>query len=305
MNRRDAVCALFALGVAPFPSFAQPPGKVWRVGFLVPAPRPASIEWRFAGGKYELLPGLAAELVQLKVDVIVAGSSQAISAAQKATATIPIVMGSTGDPVGSGFVRSLAHPGGNITGLTSISTDVSGKLIEMLRGIAPKLSRVGVLVDPSSTSYRTKLVNIQKSAQSLGVVALPFEARSEPEIRSAFAKMSREKIDAVVVTVDALYIQEARQIAELAARNRLSSIAGFREYAEGGGLATARTSPIYTAVPRLTWTRVDKILKGARPADLPVEQPTKFELLINLKTAKALGLNIPQSILVRADRVIE
>lgn len=328
-KRRKLIIAIgsSALVVAPLGALAQQ-SKIWRVGLLSPRSRPASldsdvfgaflqgmrdfgyvegknllVESRFADEKHELLPGLAAELVQLKVDVIVAGSSQAISAAQKATTTIPIIMGSTGDPVGSGFVKSLAHPGGNITGLTTMSTDVSGKRIELLHGMVPKLSRVGVLVDPTSSSYRTQLTNIQLAARSLGLGVSPMEARSEQEIRNAFTTMNREKVGAVVVTVVALYIQRARQIAELAAQHRLSSIAGFREYAKAGGLMSYGAS--FDDMYRRAATYVVKIFKGANPGELPVEQPTKFELIINGKTAKALGLTIPQSLLIGVDRVIE
>jgi putative ABC transport system substrate-binding protein len=327
--RRKLVIALGA-GVlsAPFDSFGQQQGKVWRIGFLGPR-RPISlesdylgafprgmrelgydegrnfvIEWRFADGKAERLPSLAAELVRLKVDVIVTNGTAAASAAQKATTTIPIVIGSAGDPVGSGFVRSLAHPGGNITGLSLVIDETSPKGLEMLLGIVPGLSRVAVLMNPTNPVHATALKSIQTAAQKFnGVKILPVEARTAQEIENAFFIMAKEKTGAVVVQIDSLFIQRGRQIVELAAKNRLPSISENREYAEAGGLMSY--GPSFTDIFRRAATYVDKIIKGAKPGDLPVEQPTIFELFINRKTAKALGLTIPQSLLISADKVIE
>ena len=326
-KRRKLVIALGASALAaPFGSFAQQPGKVWRIGFLSPASasgyanrvealraglrelgyvegKNLVIEWRFADGKYERLPGLAAELVQLKMDVIVTVTTPATSAAQKATTTLPIVMGNVSDPVGAGIVKSLAHPGGNITGLSNIATDISPKLLEMLHSMAPKLSRVVVLVNPNNSYHTTALKDVQAAAQRTGVTILSLDARTPQEIEKAFSAMAREKAGAVIVLRDPFFVEQLRQIAELAAKHRLPSISGTPDYAEAGGLMSYGSSS--TDQIRRVATYVDKILKGAKPADLPVEQPTKFELFINGKTAKALGLKIPQSLLVMADKVIE
>ena len=313
--------------VAPFRSFAQQQGKVWRVGFLS-LRRPASldsdflgefpqgmrelgyvegknlvIEWRFADGEVERLPVLAAQLVRLKVDVIVASSTQAVSVAQKATSTVPIVMGNSGDPVGSGFVKSLAHPGGNITGLSNINVDLTPKLLEMLLSMVPKLSRVAVLVNPANSSHSARLKSVQTAAQRVRVRILPVEAKTAQEIEPAFSMMRRENAGAVIVHSDAIFNAQVRQIAELAEKHRLLSIAGIREYVDAGCLMSY--GPSFASMYRRAATYVDKIFKGAKPADLPVEQPTKFEFVINRKTAKALGLTIPQSLLVSADKVIE
>jgi putative ABC transport system substrate-binding protein len=328
MNRRESILAVVALGAVagPIASFAQQQGKVWRVGFLWPSPASLSsqnanaflqgmrelgyvegknlvIEWRFADGKLERLPGLAAELVQLKVDVIVAVASPAIGAAQKATTTIPIVMAITGDPVGSGFVKSLARPGGNITGLSNMGGDTGPKLFDLLLSVVPNLSRVGVLVTPTSTTYRTILESVQAAAQKAGVKTLVAEASSSQEIDNAFSMMVREKADAVIVGSSSFFAQQRRQIAELGLEYRIPSMFALRTNVEAGGLISYGQN-IADDFQRSA-TYVDKILKGAKPGDMPVEQPTEFELVVNLKTAKAIGVTIPQSILLRADEVIQ
>ena len=328
MNRRDAVLALLALGAAPPVSDAQQQGKIWRVGFLTQRRRPGSIdsdfiggfprgmrelgyvegrnlaiEWRFADGKSERLADLAADLVRLKVDVIVSGSSQAISALQKATLTIPIVMATSGDPIGSGFVKSLARPGGNITGLSNLTSDIGPKLLELLLSMVPKLFRVAVLVNPVNPASATLLKSVQSAAKGIGVTVLPVEARTAQEIENAFSTMKQGNARAVIVAVDALFIQQYRSIADLAAQNRLPSVSQIREYVEAGGLLSY--GPNLAEQFRRSAAYVDKIFKGAKPEDLPVEQSATFELLINGKTAKALGLSIPRSVLLRADKVIE
>jgi putative ABC transport system substrate-binding protein len=328
-TRRELLIALGAYVFAtPLACFAQQQGKIWRVGFLSLRSRPASlesdtfgafsngmrelgyvegknlvIEWRFADNKYERLPDLAADLVRLKVDVIVTAGPAATSAAQKATTTIPIVFGGANDPVGSGFVKSLARPAGNITGLSNVSVEMSPKLLEMLLSTMPKLSRVAVLMNPSNSGHATMLKNVQAAAQKANVKVLPVEARTPQEIETGFSVMTKENAKAVIVVRDALFNQQVRQIAELAAKNRLSSIAQIREYVDAGGLMSY--GPSITDSYRRAATYVDKIFKGAKPGDLPVEQPTKFELFINRKTAKELGLTIPQSLLISADKVIE
>ena len=328
-KRRKLIVALGASALAaPFASYAQQQGKVWRVGFLSQRARPDSlesgvfgafrrgmrelgyvegknleIEWRFADNRFQQLPDLAAELVRLRVDVIVSAGTAATGAAQKATATIPLVIATAPDPVGSGFVASLARPGGNITGLSNLGTDISPKHLEMLLSLVPKLSRVAILVNPANSSHAITLKNVQAAAQRSKVRILPVEARTVPEIEQAFSAMVREKVGAVIVARDGLFSQQERQIAELAAKNRLPTISGHREYVEAGGLISYGQNNADNY--RRAATFVDKIFKGAKPADLPVEQPTIFELFINGKTAKALGLKIPQSLLITAEKVIE
>jgi len=328
MNRRKSVLALIALSAGAVVSHAQPQGKIWRVGFLALTTRPdplAShqygafpkgmrdlgyvegknlvIEWRFADGKPERLPGLAVELVQIPVDVIVAAGAVAIRAAQKSTTTIPIVMGTTGDPVGSGFVKSLARPGGNITGLSNMGGDVSAKLLELLLAVVPKLSRVGVLLTPTSSTYATISENVQAAAQREGVKTLLAEVRTPQEIEDAFSMMAKERVGAVIVGASSFLTVQREQIAALANQYRIPSIFGNRSSVEAGGLMS------YGGIQSDNFLRaanyVDKILKGAKPAELPVEQSETFELVVNLRTAKALGLTVPQTILLRADKLIE
>jgi putative ABC transport system substrate-binding protein len=328
MNRRRALAALLGVGIGPLSAFAQQQGKAWRIGYLSSSARatlPVNsgfetfrlgmrelgyiegknlvIEARSANGVYERLPGLAAELVELKVDVILADASPAIRAAQKATTTIPIVMGSTGDPVGSGFVQSLARPGGNITGLALMSSDASAKLLDLLREVVPHLSRVAVLVSPTSSTYRAIFQNVETAGKDAGIEIVPVEAQTPLEIESGFASIARTKVGAVIIGITPFLIQQYVQIVELAAKYRLPSISGDRRYPETGGLMSYGQSIMDNF--RRAATYVDKILKGASPGELPVEQPTKFELVINLKTAKALGLTVPQSLLLRADEVIQ
>ena len=327
--RRKLLVALGAGALAvPFGSFAQQQGKVWRVGFLMARSRLASldsdvfgafprgmrelgyvegknlvIEWLSAEGKYERLPGLASELVRLKVDVIVAAGPPAISAAQKVTSTVPIVMANASDPVGSGYVKSLAHPGGNITGLSDLSGDLGPKRLEMLLSMVPKLTRVAVLVNRGNPSHAVALKSIRVAAQKAGVTILSAEAQTPQEIERAFSMMVRQNAGAIMVPGDALFTPQHRQIAELAAKNRLPSISLRREYVVAGGLMSYGQNA--TENFRRAATYVDKIFKGAKPGDLPVEQPTIFELFINGKTANALGLKIPQSLLISAEKVIE
>jgi putative ABC transport system substrate-binding protein len=326
-NRRNLLIVLGAsVLAAPLGSFAQQPGKVWRIGYLSPGARPASleagvhgiflrgmrdlgyvegknfvIEWRFADGKYERLAGLAAELVKLKVDVIVALPSPAIRAAQQATTTIPIIMGNTSDPVGAGFVASLARPGGNITGLSNLGGEISVKHLELLMAMVPKLSRVAVLGNPGSTTHSVHIRNAVTAAQRTDIRIVSVEARTAEDIERGFASMPRERIDAVIVATDNFFIGQRKLIADLAVKYRLPTIHGHSAHPPAGGLMS------YAAVvdSQRVAVYVDKIFKGAKPADLPVEQPTRFELIVNRKTAKALGLTIPPEIMVRVDKVIE
>jgi putative ABC transport system substrate-binding protein len=328
-NRRKLIIALGAGSlVSPFATFAQQQGKVWRVGFLSVASRPASldsfpygaipktmrelgyvegknleIEWRFAHGKSELLPGLVAELMQLKVDLIICASSTTIQVAQKATTTIPIVMAVSGDPVASGFVKSLAHPGGNITGNANFTSEISTKQLDMLRVMVPKLSRVAVLMNPTQPTHPVIFKSIQAAAEKIGVKVFPEEAQTSSELESAFSVMSKNRMGAVIVLPDGIFNAQLHQISQLAVSHRLPSIATVRQYAEAGGLMNY--GPSLTESFRNAVAYVDRILKGAKPGDLPVAQPTKFEMIINGKTAKTLGLKIPQSLLISADKIIE
>jgi ABC-type uncharacterized transport system substrate-binding protein len=263
-----------------------------------------AIEPRWAEGQYDRYPALAADLVRLKVDVIVAQGGAATQAVQQATRTIPIVMSIVLDPVGSGLVPSLARPGGNVTGTSFMGPDLVGKQLQLLKEVVPKVSRVALLRNPANPASAPGLREAEAAARALGVRLQTLEARNPQEIDSAFAAMTRERAGALLIFPDPIFGNQRRQIAELAAKRRLPAIyGGTPEYAEAGGLMVY--SPNILDLTRRAATYVDKILRGAKPADLPVEQPTNFELVINLKTAKALGLTIPQSLLQRADQVIQ
>jgi ABC-type uncharacterized transport system substrate-binding protein len=325
-RRRLFLARGLAVLALPLAAHAQQPKKIPRIGFLSAASvsgeadrldafrlglselgyvegQNVAIESRWAEGKYDRLPGLAAELVRLKVDVIVTYGPPAIQAAKEATRTIPIVMAGIIDPVATGFVASLARPGGNITGLSLMAPELIGKQLQILKEIVPTVSRVALLGNPANTGNAPQVRHAQDAARALGVRLQPLEARGPGEIDSAFAAMTREQAGALIVLVDVMFDVERARIADLAAKRRLPTVYGLAPHAEAGGLMSYggniddrfRGTAIY----------VDKILKGAKPADLPVEQPTKFELVINMKTAKTLGIRIPQSILARADRVIE
>jgi putative ABC transport system substrate-binding protein len=328
VTRLAAALILLLLTVPLGTAAAQSPAKVPRVGYISPGSSsdPARLrrfeafrqglrelgyvegqsivlEPRWAEGKYDRYPALAADLVRLKVDVIVASGGAATQAVKQATRTIPIVMSVVIDPVGSGLVPSLAHPGGNLTGTSMMAPDLVGKQLEMLKELVPGVSRVALLRNPSNPGSAPQLREAEAAARALGVGLRTLEARDPQEIDSAFAAMTREPAGALMVLVDAIFTNQVRQIAELAAKRRLPSIYGQREYAEAGGLMVYSSNPF--DLERRAATFVDKILKGAKPADLPIEQPSKFDLVINLKTAKVLGLTIPSSLLRRADQVIE
>ncbi len=263
-----------------------------------------ALEWRWAHGRPERFTDLAAELAALKVDVIVAGNPAAISAAKNATSTIPIIMVLATDPVGEGFVTSLARPGGNITGLTiNAGPEIFGKHLELLKEAVPRASRVAVLWNPNNPMHHLALRETEGAARALRVKLQILEARKPDDFDSAFSAMTRERAGALLVLPEALFFLHRTRIADLAARSRLPAVYGVREHAEVGGLMAYGAS--ITGLWRRAATYVDKILKGAKPADLPVEQPTRFELVLNLKAAKALGLTFPQSILIRADQVIQ
>jgi putative ABC transport system substrate-binding protein len=257
------------------------------------------VEWRAAEGRSDRAKNLAVELVALKVDIIVANLTPAVQAAKDATRTIPIVMASAADPVGSGFVASLAHPGGSITGITGISAELAGKRIELLRDLIPGLTRVGLLVNPTNPFAMSLVDETRAAAKRAGVQLTVVDVRRSQAVDAAFSALTKQHAGAVIV--DAALT--AWRAADLAILHRLPSISNQRNFVDSGGLMSHGAQ--FVDVQRRAASYVDKILKGAKPADLPVEQPTKFELVINLKTAKALGLTIPPSLLQRADQVIE
>jgi len=329
MNRRKIIIAFGAGALSQaLPLPAQQQGKIRRIGFLAIGSRPPSldshplggfprgmrelgyaegkdyvIEWRYAEGKLENFASAAAEFARLKVDVIVAATGVGIEAARKATSTIPIVMVAMADPVRAGFVASLARPGGNITGLSNQSMDIVTKHPELLRTAIPGLSGVAVLVNPDGQTGPIFLKQIQASASAIGMKVRPVEARTFAEIEAAFTVLTRAHAGAMIVTPHALFSAEAHRIAELALKSRMPTMFWTREHVEAGGLmgyGQDNAEHYYRAA-----YYVDKIFKGAKPGELPVELATKIELVINLKTAKAIGLTIPQDLLFRADKVIE
>jgi putative tryptophan/tyrosine transport system substrate-binding protein len=326
MKKKITVLTLCAMLFALCGSVAaQQPTKVLRIGYLStngdasnPPPfveafrqglrdlgyiegKNILVEYRYAGGKLERVPGLVTELVQLNVDALVLGTQTAIRAAKQATKTIPIVMLTNSDPVATGIVDSLARPGGNITGLSTLSRDLSGKRLELFKEMVPGISRVGVLWHADGATAALSLKEYQTAAPALKIQLQSLELRgASPDLDSAFKAATKGRVSADRAPVFNRY---ARRIADLAIENRLPSMYSGNEYVEAGGLASYATNNADQY--RRAATYVDKILKGAKPADLPVEQPTKFEFVINLKTAKALNLMIPQSVLFRADKVIK
>ena len=258
---------------------------------------------RSAEGRTDHLRELAAEIIQLRPDVIVVQGNAAVVALKQATTTTPIVMANVGDPVASGFVASLARPAGNITGLSNMAEGVSHKWVEMLKEVTPKVTRIAVLWDSRNTPHVTMWREIQVAGHALGVTPLAWEARGSDEIERAFSAMASERIGALIVLPYPVAGQNRRLIVDLAAKHRLPTMYPFREFPEAGSLMSY--GPGNADLYRRAADYVDKILKGAKPADLPVEQPVKFELIINRKTAKTLGLTIPQSLLARANEIIE
>jgi putative ABC transport system substrate-binding protein len=261
------------------------------------------IEWRSADGKVERMPEVVTELLRLNVDVIVTGGPAATRPAKEATVTVPIVMGFDSDPVGNGFVGSLARPGGNITGLSSLYREISGKRLELLKEIIPALSRVAVMGSSFEPGNAQTLRDTELAATALGVQLQYLELQTPKDIETVFRAASKGRADAVLVLVSPVLDSQRTQVAQLAVKTRLPVIHPQPEYVEAGGLMTYGVS--VTDLFRRAATYVDKILKGTKPADLPVEQPTKFELVINLKAAKQIGLTIPPNVLARADRVIK
>ncbi len=325
MDRRRFLGVVAALVAAPLAAEAQQAGKVPRIGFLFfGSPGPSReidafrqglrglgytegqnivIEYRFANGRVERLSELATELVRLKPDVLVTPGTPASLVAKQATSTIPIVFAGVADAVGAGLVANLARPGGNTTGLTSISAELGGKRLEFLKEIAPKTSRVAVLYNPIDQSNVLVLKDIQKSAPALGLTVLPLGVRGPGEFEGAFVAMTRQRAHALFGAAGVLTTEHRKALVALAAKRRMPAMWGERQFVEAGGLMSYAVD-FYDQV-RGAAVYVDKILKGAQPGDLPVEQPTKYELVINRKTARTLGLTIPPSLLMHADQFIE
>ena len=319
--RRAVLLVLFLLASALVVE-AQLSGKVYRIGVLAhddaagvqtfrqalrdlgyTEGRNLVIEARYDKGNAEALPALAAELVKLKVDAILAASSTYVRAAKQATTTIPIVFAVHNDPVGTGDVASLAHPGGNITGTTQMATDLSAKQLGLLKETVPGISRVGVLWNPTTPSHGPALKEIESAARTLGVQLTRLAAAHESELDRAFAAAARDRIEALFVLTSPMIAQHSGRVVSQAMKHRLPTMYAARSFAEAGGLLAY--GPDQLDLYRRAAGYVDRILKGAKPANLPVEQPTKFELVVNLKTAKTLGLTIPPSVLLRADQVLE
>ena len=329
MVRRARVLILaFGLAILSWPlaSAAQQSGQIHKIGLLLAASpenaapwiaigkaalreigyvegRNLAIEYRYSSGQNDRLPGLAGELLKLNVGLIVALGDITIEAARQATRTTPIVMISGGDPVGAGFVASLAHPGGNVTGVASLIPDINPKMLSLLKEAVPRATRIGVLWNPVSRGGVLGYKGMQEAARGLGVTLSSYETRRGVDFDGVFAAMVRERIEAMVVLTDPQTFNQRDRIRDLAARNRIPAMYEIREFVDDGGLMAY--GPSLAGMIRRSVFYVDKILRGAKPADLPVEQPTKFELVINSKAVKALGLALPQSVLLRADQLID
>ncbi|MBI3372055.1 MAG: ABC transporter substrate-binding protein [Betaproteobacteria bacterium] len=324
MNRRDTLLALLAYGAGSFPSFAQQPAKVWRIGMLETIAmnsngdnlgafkqslrdlgyvegRNYAIEYRSADGSNDRFPELAAELVRLKVDLIMTRGTPATQACQTATKTIPVVTTASAAPLL--FAASLARPGGNITGLTALNTELAGKRVELLKEVVPGLARVASLRNVGNAGSTSAWNEIAKAARSVGIQTLDLDVRKRDDLAPAFDAAVRQRVQALVVSQDSLIQANGKLVVDLAARHRLAAIFQSREYVVNGGLISYGVN--YPDQYRRAASYVDSIFKGAKPGDLPMEQPTRFDLMINMKTAKALGITIPQTVLLRADEVIQ
>jgi putative tryptophan/tyrosine transport system substrate-binding protein len=323
-DRRAFIGALTSgLFVAPFAVLAQQPTKVYRIGvigersdtdpFLVAfrqglrdlgyrEGQNVIIEFRSTRGALDRVPALARELIRLPVDVIVVGGSVSAKHVMAETTTVPIVFALVGDPVGTGLVASLARPGGNATGMSNLQSELGAKQLELLKAVAPRITRVAVMYNPGSLIARSVLIGVVETARVLSIALQLVEVRQPDQLASALSTLAPQRAEALLVLSDPVFGSQLARIAQHAARHRLPAVYGRREFAAAGGLLAY--GPNFEDNYRRAATYVDKILKGATPASLPVEQPTKFELVINLKTAKSLGLTIPQSLLLRADEVI-
>jgi putative tryptophan/tyrosine transport system substrate-binding protein len=326
MIRRDFITLLGGAAAWPLAARAQQAGKIPRVGFMgnstaaleanLVGPfrdglrelgyqegRNIVIEYRWAEGNYERFPALVAELLAVPVDVIVTAGTPATLAVKKATSTMPLVMIAVGDPVGTGVVPSLARPGGNITGLSSIAPDLEGKRLELLREVIPNLSHVVLFLNPLNPFHTVSMRQALTAAQALGIKLQPLEVRISGELDGAFAAIVREKPDALLILADRVFLHDRKRMMDFATEHRLPSVNAYRELVEAGGLMSY--GPSYEDMHRRAADYVDKILKGTKPGDLPVEQPTKFTLILNLKAARTLGIDVSPMLLARADEVIE
>ena len=327
MRRRQFITLLGgAAATWPLAARAQQPAKIPRIGFLGNSTatmeanligplrdglrelgyeegRNVIIEFRWANGKYDQFPALVAELLAAKVDVIITAGTPATLAIKKATSTVPLVFIAVGDPVGTGVVPNLGRPGGNITGLSSIAPDLEGKRLELLREVVPKLSHVAFFLNPANAFHTASMRQARVAAQSLGIKLQPMEVNKSEQLDGAFASIVKEKPDALLILADRVFLHNRKRMMEFAIQQRLPSVNAYRELVEAGGLISY--GPSYEDMHRRAAVYVDKILKGTKPADLPIEQPTKFTLLINLKTAKTLGLTVPPTLVARADELIE
>ena len=327
MDRRAFITVLGgSILVRPLVAGAQQTGKVYRIGVLETMSatlntvnldafrqglrelgyvegRDFVIEYSSADGRPERFPGLATELVRLKVDLIMTQGTPAVLAAEKATGSIPIVMATSADPTGRGIVSSLARPGGNVTGLSTIAVELDGKRLELLKEAIPPIVRIGLLTNFSSPASASRWRQMEGAARALGLEPQLLDVRAPEDLARAFDTAIKQRADAIVVLNNTLTQTNSRRIVDLSAKHRLPSIFVSREFVDAGGLMAY--GPNFTDLYRRAATYVDKILKGAKPADLPIEQPTQFELVVNLKTAKALGLTIPPAVLARADEIIE
>ena len=327
MRRRDLIVLLGGAAAAwPLAARAQQPRKVPRIGVLLPGTaasfalrtkafldglrelgyiegRTITIEWKWGQDKVEGLPELAADLVGRNIDVLVTGGTPAAKALKSATGTIPIVMAIIGDPVAAGLVESLARPGGNATGFSIVAPDLSGKRLELLKEIVPEPSPVAVMLNTKNPQSQFELNEMQTAARAMGLQLHTVPVSPQDTLDEAFAAMNRASVRALIILTDPIFFSQRRQIVDLAARSRLPAMHFFQEFAEEGGLVSY--GPSDTDLYRRSATYVDKILNGARPSELPVEQPTKFDLVINLKTATTLGLEISPMLLARADKVLE
>lgn len=327
MQRREFIGLVGGAAAWPLVARAQQRAKVWRIGFISGLSRPPSIEgtvlaglpqgmgelgyvegrdyvidWRFADGNYDRYVEIASELVDLKVDVIVLGTASAVRSVQQVTKTIPIVLGYSTDPVGNGFVKSLGRPGGNITGLASSVDDTAPKQLELILSLVPTLSKLAILVNPDNPN-KVVVERAEAAARKAGIALVLQPTRNAQEIEVAFATLGQAGVGAILVIPDAVFNTHRKLVADLAIKSHLPTVSGQLQYVEAGALVAYGES--LREFFRRAATFVDKVVKGARPGDLPIEQPTRFFLMINLKTAKALGLEIPPSLLARADEVIE
>src|SRR6476659_5978224 len=326
MQRREFITLLSGIVAALATARAQQPAKIPRIGFLGNSTatmeanligplrdglrelgyeegRNVIIEFRWADGKYDQFPALVAELLAAKVDVIITAGTPATLAIKKATSTVPLVFIAVGDPVGTGVVPNLGRPGGNITGLSSIAPDLEGKRLELLREVVPKLSHVAFFLNPANAFHTASMRQARVAAESLGIKLQPMEVNKSEQLDGAFASIVKEKPDALLILADRVFLHNRKRMMEFAIQQRLPSVNAYRELVEAGGLISY--GPSYEDMHRRAAVYVDKILKGTKPADLPIEQPTKFTLLINLKTAKTLGLTVPPTLVARADELIE